>query len=397
MPGQTHTFKFEKKFKIKSTADLTPQLDVKLDCEFPLEGIQISMAKKIESNFNSQFEKLVKGQMAHFETWLKQKQKNIDDAKAIEKKVKKMGVPKNEAGCKKLAAELVKLANLKSGIQSLAKDFETVADYWGKNIVDQQAEIAIMMAKKKAGAKLIKDKKTRLVAGKVIRGVLLVSAIGVGVAALVLSAGTAAPAVLALGIATASLSGGAGLVGFARTVVRDNDIEKKALKNVEAEFKKISNAMAPLTNSKIGKHVLELDNIVTQRKSELKNLDMEMKKTKVLYKSQTSALRLMSGERSINELLGDKAVRKVLDACIKLDKEMEELTKKINTANNIVVQGTDLIKKLKEFDVKIEEFGKFYKSSSIGGNLKTYFTSVDGYIDLAKTLGAFRPGAGLAG
>ena len=67
MATVNHTFKFEKKFKVKGTADLTPSLDVKLDCAFPLDGTEVALAKKIEKNFAKQYEKLINGQLAHFE------------------------------------------------------------------------------------------------------------------------------------------------------------------------------------------------------------------------------------------------------------------------------------------------------------------------------------------
>lgn len=393
MPGQMHTFKFEKEFDFKGTADLTPSLDVKLECQFPLEGVEISVAKKIEKSFAQEFDKLIKGQMAHFEKWLKEKQKNIDDAKALAASIEKMGVPKNEGEAKKIGAALNKLDGMKFVIDDLKKDFREISENWAKGVVDRQSDIAIQTARKKAGAKLLKDKKTRLVLGKVVKGVLLVSALAVSVAAIVLSAGAAAPLVLALGIATASLGGGAGIYGFVKTVTRDNDVEKKALKNVEGELAKIASAMAPIASSPLGKHVLELENIVKQRKSELQKLKMELKKTIVLIESQDKAVTEIARDNTLSLKEFGKSLKKLA----KLKSEGTDIMGKIEKASSVASQGEELIKDLKAFDTKIDEFGKFYKSSSIGGNLKKYFTSAAGYADLAKSLAAFRPGAGLVG
>ncbi|MEX0318608.1 MAG: hypothetical protein AB3N21_11690 [Ruegeria sp.] len=397
MPEATHKFKFEKKFNIKSTADLTPTLDAKINFTIPLDGSEVSLAKKIETNFKKEFEKLVKAQISHLETWLKEKQKNIDDAKALDKNIRKMGMPKDDAGCKKLASELDKLAKLSFSADSLQKDFQKLIDGWADNVMEQQGYVALAAAKKQAGSKLLKDKKARMTLGKVVKGILLVSAIAVGVAALVLSAGTAAPLVLGLGIATAALSGGAGIVGFAKNVIRDKDLEKKILKNVEGELKNIKAAMAPFEKSSIGKHVSELDVVIKQRSSEIQKLSMEMKKTRTQIDSEIKALRKIHTEKSISEMLGDKVIKKQIDNCFKLKDEAEAIAKDLEKAFSIMNSGKSLIAELKAFNVKIEEFGKFYKSNSIGSNLKTYFSSVDGYTDLAKSLGAFRPGAPLAG
>lgn len=392
MPGENHAFKFEKKFKVKGTADLTPSLDVKLDCEFPLEGIEVSLAKKIEKNFAKEYEKLIKGQLVHFEKWLKEKQKNIDDAKALEKTIVKMGVPEDEAGCKNLAAELDKLSKMKSAIEGLEKDFDTLSGNWAKNVVDQQAEIAIMKARKQAGAKLLKDKKRRLVLGKVVKGILLVSAIAIGIAATVLTAGTAAPLVLGLSIAAASISGATGIYSFAQTVKRDNDIEKKTLKTVQAEVDALATAMKPIEASSLAKHVLELENMIKLRKSELAELKMELKKIIVALDGQVKAIHtLQSGSAG---LLNAKDLNKQQKKYTSMRKGATEIATKIEKANSIVSQGEKLINTLKEFGVKMDEFAKFYKSNSIGGNLKRYFTSVDAFKDLAGSLGSFKTGAG---
>ena len=392
MPGENHAFKFEKKFKVKGTADLTPSLDVKLDCEFPLEGIEVSLAKKIEKNFAKEYEKLIKGQLVHFEKWLKEKQKNIDDAKALEKTIVKMGVPEDEAGCKNLAAELDKLSKMKSAIESLEKDFDTLSGNWAKNVVDQQAEIAIMKARKQAGAKLLKDKKRRLVLGKVVKGILLVSAIAIGIAATVLTAGTAAPLVLGLSIAAASISGATGIYSFAKTVKRDNDIEKKTLKTVQAEVDALATAMKPIEASSLAKHVLELENIINQRKSELTGLKMELKKIIVALNGQFNAIKTL--QLGSAGLLNAKDLDKQQKKYTSMHKGATEIATKIEKANSIVSQGEKLINTLKEFGVKMDEFAKFYKSNSIGGNLKRYFTSVDAFKDLAGSLGSFKTGAG---
>lgn len=396
MATVNHTFKFEKKFNVKGTADLTPSLDVKLDCAFPLDGTEVALAKKIEKNFAKQYEKLINGQLAHFEKWLKEKQQKINEAKALHKAIKKMS-PKTEGDFKKLGGELNELDKLNDYVSTLENDFEVLSRNWAQNVVDQQAEIAIMMAKKQAGAKLLKDKKTRMVLGKVIRGVLVVSAIAVGVVALVASAGTAAPLVLGLGIAAASLSGIGGLVGFAKTVARDNDLEQKVIKNVESDLKQISSALDPLSSSSIGKHVLELETIVKQRNSELATLKMELKKTIVMLDSQIKAGRDLAANKSAQELFNNKEFQRRATEFDNLRKEAAGIGKKIEKASAVAARGERLCRELGEFGVKIDEFSKYYKSSSVGGNLKSYFSSVDGYVDLAKSLGAFRPGASLAG
>jgi hypothetical protein len=391
------TIKFEKKFDLKGTEDLSPKLDVKATFTVPLETEDKSTAKNFEKAFRKEFEKRLTTQMGHFQTWLNDKQSNITEVKRLANELKTMPLPKTEAECRKYADKLDKLARMKFSADALEKDFNKIASDWQKNAVDQQGQIAAEEALKAAAKKMISNKKLRIGVSKTVKGILLVSAIATGAAALILSAGTLGPAVLAIGAATAALSGGAGIAAFAKNVAKDADLEKKALTNVANELKTIQQAMAPVADHKIGHHVAELEAHVKLRKSELTKMNMELKKIVALFNSQLAAVNQMKGQRGANEVLNLKQFDKGCQNLLALEREAHAIAAKIDNCQSFLSEATKLLNELKGFGVKLDDFAKFFKSNSMGSNVKRYLTSFDGIVDLAKSAGSFRPGGGLAG
>ncbi|MFT7593379.1 MAG: hypothetical protein ACI8R4_000692 [Paracoccaceae bacterium] len=389
MPGEKGSVTFEKTYDIKGAKLLSTKLEVKAEVDFEIAGVDKAMIKKIQSYFKKEMDTRIKGQLAHLETWLKEKQKKFDEADAKIKAVKKRGIPEDGNLMKALAKDLEDIAGYRKELSDVEEAFTVVVDAWSKNVVEQQGLIAMQLARKKAGKAAIADKNARIILKKVVKGILIVGGTALAITLIVLSAGTATPLVMGLGIAALALSTTATVGLYAKEIHSDYDQEKKLLKTVEGQLDTIRSALKPISDSNLGKHVAELENRIMVRKSMVAKLKMELKKLVVALKGETAALRKFSQEKTLWEWMSSKEVHKRISAREKLQEQSDDAVKKISAAEKRIIKGEALIRELKEIGVKADEFSNFYKSSTVGGHLKDYVTSAEGWADMAKTVSGF--------
>lgn len=348
-----------------------------------------AIAKVIESEFKKQMKSQVKSQLKHLEGWLKEKDALVRDLVKKYEALEKASFPESPSEAKAYKKIMAEMTALSAKIDDLQNDYTQIVDDWATNCAQQQGLIALDMSLKKARIEVRAAKNRRVWLGRVVKGVLVVAAIAISITALVLSAGTLAPAFVGLAIAGTALSGGAGIIGYGKSIADNVNQEKRLLGNVKSDLKTLASALKPVdkASSSIAKHVTELTNLNKIRRGKLPALKSDVKKHTVALKSYRSKLSEVVRAPAID-------LREFAKRLDKVDAEkakLAALTAKITKMERDIQEADDLIKEIEDLGVDLDKVN-MQAPSTILGNLKTRFTSLDGWLDLANEAGGLSSG-----
>jgi chromosome segregation ATPase len=397
MATKTYTVKFVGSVTPKKTNFLDAKT-FKMDFEGELELDEADGAKidTIRKAFQNEMQNRLKKQLGHLDDWLKQKDALIATMVKKYEDIKKFGFPTTANEAKALEKKNQALEEVATETQALVKDYKQIVEDWAKNAREQQGLISMMTALKKARTETISNKRWRVGLGIAIKAVLVVAAIALTIAAIVLTAGATAPIFVGLAAAGLVLSGTSGIVGVGVAIKKNASMEKKILKNVQNDVKKIAEALKPIEGKKsdIAKHITELLNVMKVRVDSLKKIEMSVKEKKAQikgYESQLSKLESAIGQQKPPDknIVAEIASRK---------KKVEALKKQINSLDSKTTQmnrdnqdAQALIDELKAMNVELDKISG-QSANTILGNLKARFTSVDGWIELSNDVGGLVSG-----
>lgn len=240
-----------------------------------------------------------------------------------------------------------------------------------------------MTCVKKARAKTFSNKAWRVRTGLAIKAVLLVAGVALSIAAIVLTAGATAPVFVGLAFAGLAVSGIAGFADIGKKISENAVTEKKILANVQKDVKKIEDALKPVkgANTAIARHVTELQNVMKVRADTAKSLEQEIKKKKA---------EIGGYEKSLNQIKNDPTMKKEVASRQKkigsLKAQIKGIEKKIAGVKADKVKAQDMLDQLTSMNVEIDKLSGT-SSSTVGGNLKARFTSLDGWTELGNDVG----------
>lgn len=397
MATTTHTVKFAGSVTPKKTKFLTSSA-FKMDFEgtLDLDEVDASKIKAIQKAFQSEMSSRIKAQLSHLDGWLKQKDQLIATMVKKHEDIKKFGFPSTGSEASAMAAKNKALEALAKEIQGLEKDYKEIVEAWATNAREQQGRICLMTALKKARAKTLNDKSWRVKAAMAIKVTLVVAAIALSIAAIVLTAGATAPIFIGLAAAGLALSGVSSIAGVGVMIKNNASTEKKILTNVQKDVKTIENALKPVAGAKtsLAKHVTELRNVMKVRLDSTKQLKADIQKKKAEiggYEGQLVALAAAVGKQTTpdKKTLAEIASRKKNIATVK--KQVQAIEKRIIKAAEDNVAAQALLDDLVTMNIDLEKISQT-SGSTLGGNLKERFTSLQGWIDLGNDVGGLASG-----
>lgn len=391
MATATFTFSFTGSATPAATTFLSSKpLDMSFSTTYELEASDAAHVKTIQKEFQSYLEKSLKGQLGRLNTWLGEKDAIIAGMVKRAKDLEK-GFPSDPKQAAAYTAGIkVALAEVKQ-IDEFSGDYQQIVSDWAENWRGQQALNAIQVALKSARVKTFNQKGFRVKAGLVVKAVLVIAAVALGIAAIVLSAGAAAPLVVGLAAAGLALSGITSLGAVAKSIAENANTEKKLLANVQKDVEAIQAAFggALTKGSSLRKHVTELANLIKIREDQIQALLNDVKKYKVEAVSYAKNVAALSkvGHLDASKL---KAKEK---ACNEMSAKLDQATAKIAELQGDNAKARELLKGLTDFGVSLDKLSGEGPNSLLG-NLKNRFKGIDGWLDLGNQLGGLVGGAG---
>jgi len=305
--------------------------------------------------------------------------------------IKKFGFPSTGSEAKAFAAKNKALTALADQTQNLKEDYATIVNDWAKNARKQQGLICLTTALKKARAKTLSNKTWRVRAGVAIKVVLVVAVTALSIAALVLSAGATAPLFVGLAAAGLALGGISSFTDIGVKIKNNANTEKKILANVQNDVKKIEAALKPMdgVKSALAKHVTELKNVMKVRVDSIRQIKTKIQEKKAQiggYDAQLSKLSTALGQQSETDkkMLAEVASRKKKIADLK--KQVKALDVKVAKMDQDNQAAEALLKQLEDMNVQLEKISG-QSASTVAGNLKARFKTVEGWTELGSDLG----------
>ena len=397
MATKTFTVKYAGSVTPKKTRFLTsPPITMDFDGDLDLDETDASKFKTIQKEFQKDMSNRLKNQLKHLNDWLNEKDKLIESMVKQYEAIKKFGFPSTASDAKAYAAKNKALEALAKETQGLKDDYVKIVNDWAKNAREQQGLISLMQCVKKARAKTLSNKSWRVRAGMAIKITLVVLAIALSIAAIVLTAGTTAPIFVGLAAAGLALTGVSSLTGVGIMIKNNANIEKKILTNVQKDVKKIEEALKPVegVKSSLAKHVTELRNVVKVRLDSTKQIKSSIQEKKAQiggYDAQLAKLTAaLAGQKPPDKaMLVEVASRKKKIEALK--KQIAGLDKKLVKIDQDNQGAAQLLKQLMDMNVQLEKISG-QSASTVAGNLKERFTSVDGWLDLGNEVGGVLSG-----
>ena len=370
---------------IPKTKDLSPPaLDCNWEAEF--EGdkeIEVALLGYYKKNYTDALKKAMGEQVKAFSVPLESMQKDIDlMRKTVEylnnetDPVKYMAAL--EAFKKKYPKpldEMVAQYNdyLKKAVANIEKQ-QTLA--WGKKFEEEAVAAA-----KKAVKRDVSNKKFRHIAGVVLRGVLVLGVAAAGIAAIVLTFGTAGLVFAAIAAAGAGLGGVSALAKTGKDIYGIRDLEKRSLELLVKDVSAVTSQLGgmELKLSGISKHVTDVSTYYSKRKEKTLELEKGLQVAQeALGKMQSEAGRLGQVSDKMRKDYEAK-VNKASAQVTQIDKSLEE-SKKLGQALETV---------LNDAKAAIGDLGKIPFQAAKGkldGVTRLDFKSADTYIGLVDNL-----------
>lgn len=365
-------------------------LDMSFSGNYKLAASDAAHAPKIQKEFESLFEKAIKAQLSHLNSFIKDKDAVLDAMVKRVDELKSMALPTTPAKAAEFAKIEKEIRETVQKIDSWKNDYQEIVTGWAENCAKQQGLIALQEAVKAARVKTYQDKSFRVKAGLVVKATLVVIGIAASIAAIVLTAGATAPIFVALAAAGIALSGIGGLGGIAKSIATNANTEKKIWANVEKDVKTVQAAFGGVkdTGSTLRKHVTELANLVKMREDQISKLKADMQKYRVEAKSYRDQIKLLVNSPLANK----KEVESKQKAAEKVAGELESADKRIESLVADNREAQKLLDDLTALGVQLDKITS-EAPNTILGNLKQRFTSVDGLLELSNTLGGLSSSA----
>lgn len=381
---------------IPKTKDLTPPA---LDCNWEVEfdgdeDIEIALLGYYKKNYTDALKKAMGEQIKAFSVPLDSMQKDIDLMRKTVDYLNSETDPVKylaalEAFKKKYPKPLDEMVAdyneyLKKAVLNIEKQ-QTLA--WGKKFEDEA-----LAAAKKAVKRDVRSKKFRHIAGVVLRGVLVLSVAAAGIAAIVLTFGTAGLVFAAIAAAGAGLGGISALAKTGKDIYGIRDLEKRSLellvKDVSAVTSQLSGVEVKLSG--ISKHVTDVSTYYSKRKEKTLELEKGLRLAQdALDKISSEAARLGQVSDKMRKSYEAK-VSKASAQVAQIDKSLEE-SKKAGLALETV---------LNDAKAAIGDLNKIPFQGAKGkldGVTRIDFKSADTYIGLIDNLSGLTNSVGSLG
>jgi DNA repair exonuclease SbcCD ATPase subunit len=385
--------KFEGGVTPKATSFLTPQkFDMGYEADYDADPSDAAHAKTLQQEFQSAMADAVKKQATELNNWLVQKNALIAElVKGVE--ALKGKFPEDVGQANAFGQRAAELARAAKQIEDLQADYQQIVSDWAENCRLQQSQVAMLIAVKKARVKTFAAKNFRVKAGLAIKAVLVVAVIALSITAIVLSAGSMAPVVLGLAAAGLALSGISSLGGLAKTIKTNVDTEKKLLANIQQDVEVIRTAMSGVQDksSKLAKHATELQNLIKLKQDQLAAIENDAKKYLVeanKYKSELARLNALAA----TALLDQKKLKAKQKASDDINAKLKALVGQFSAIRSDVNKSKELLKGLSDLGVDLAKVTN-QAPNTVLGNVKDRFTSIDGWLDVAGTVGGLTGGA----
>jgi multidrug transporter EmrE-like cation transporter len=397
MATKKYTVKYVGSVTPKKTKFLTsPAIKMDFDGELELDETDASKFKEIQKEFQKQMASQLKTQLKHLDTWLNEKDQLVATMVKKHEDIKKFGFPSTASEAKAYAAKNKALSSLAEETQNLKNDYVKIVNDWAENARKQQGLICLTTALKKARAKTLSNKTWRVRAGIAIKVVLVVAAVALSIAAIALTAGATAPIFVGLATTGLALTGVASFTDVVVKIKNNASIEKKILNNVQKDVKAVEAALKPVAGVKtsLAKHVTELVNVMKVRVDSIKKVKSSMQEKKAQiggYDAQLAKLTAALAQQAPpdKKMLAEVASRKKKIADLK--KQVKSLEAKMVKMDQDNKDAVALLQQLKDMNVQLDKISG-QSANTVAGNLKTRFTSLEGWIEFGNDLGGLASG-----
>jgi hypothetical protein len=338
----------------------------------------------VQKAFQSEMEARVKNHLAALDDFPQKKDKVIDELVTKYETLKKEGFPDTPQSAAVRVQTLKEMATIGVQMKTFPEEYIRIVQGWAINVRDQGVLICMLTAVKKARLKTFQEKAFRVRLGQVVKVTLVILASALAIAAIVVTAGTTAPLFIGLAAAGASIAGIASMAGVGKMIVANATIEKKLLANLSKDVQAVKDALAPLDNTKssLAKHVLEMRNRINVRTDQIKKLQLEIAKHSASAKGYATALGQLKQDPSVLPAEIAKRQKNIDGLNTKIDSLLGQITK-LQQSNG---KGQELLNLLVSMNVDLDKISG-QAANSVLGNLKEYFTSVDGWIDFGNNIG----------
>jgi prefoldin subunit 5 len=338
----------------------------------------------VQKAFQSEMADRVKKHLGALNTFLQQKDKVIDDLVTKFETLKKDGFPDTPQSATVRVQTLKEMATIGVQIKTFPEEYIQIVQDWAVNVRDQGVHICMLTAVKKARLKTFQEKAFRVRLGQIVKVTLVVAAIALAVAAIVVTAGTTAPLFIGLAAAGAGIAGISSLAGVGKMIVANATMEKKLLANLGKDVQAVKDALAPLDNTKssLAKHVTEMRNRINVRTDQIKKLEQEIAKHSASAKGYATALGQLKQDPTVLPAEIAKRQKNIDGVNAKIQTLLGQITK-LQQSNG---KGQELLNLLESMNVELNKISG-QAANSVLGNLKEYFTSVDGWIDFGNNIG----------
>lgn len=394
-----------KKYTVKYVGSVTPKKTkfltsspIKMDFEGELELDETDGSKHaaIQKAFQSEMDKQIKNSLKNLDQWLGEKDKLIATMIKQHEAIKKFGFPSTASEAKAIATKNAAVLKIAEDIENFPKDYEKIVKDWAENAREQQGRICLMTALKKARANTLSNKSWRVRAGMAIKITLVVAGIALSIAAIVLTAGATAPIFVGLAAAGLTLSGVSSLSSAGVMFKNNYDTEKKILENVRSDVKKVEAALKPMDGVKtsLAKHVTELRNVMKKRNDDMKQFKSNLQEKKAQIGGYEKLLLELNAEIAKQATPDKKTLAEVASRqkkVIKLKKQVQDIEKKIAKAEQGNREADVLLKDLENMNIQLEKISG-QSASTVAGNLKARFTSLEGLAEVSGEVGGLLSG-----
>lgn len=381
------------KIDISKTADLAPPAlectwEVEFDGDPEYEKILIAYFKK---NYEEGLKKVMGDQAKNFGVPLASMQKEIDGMR------NQVSAIADQTDPVKIQALLAAFnAKYKVSLPDQVASYNSYLSKAVDNIKNQQMAIYAKKFEEEAFAyarKSIKrdarNKKIRHVAGVVLRGLLVLSVAAAGIAAIVLTFGTAGIVFAAIAAASAGLGGVSALGKTAKGIYDIRDLERRSIdllaKDVAGMTGSLNGVETQLKG--IAKHVNDVSTYYSQRRAETAKLDAEMKSVEAaLTKVKTETDRLKNGLPKVYAAQEAK-VKKATESFNKAKAAHESSSKRDNEIKAVLVNASAVLGDLNKIP--------FQKAKGMADGLSRIdFKDADTYLSLVDSLGGLSNAVG---
>ncbi|MDR3515363.1 MAG: hypothetical protein P4M00_06070 [Azospirillaceae bacterium] len=384
MPNDIIAVTYSESVTPTSTTFLTSKpLVLVCQCEIELADSDKANAEAVRKEFQKAMAAQIKTQVKHLNEWLQEKDATIATMKSRYDALMKT-FPPTEQQAKTYDKDVKELMGLAAKIENFPGEYVQIVEGWAANVVEQQGKIAMLLAVKKARVTVQNEKAWRIRLGQVVKGVLIVAAVALSIAAIILTAGTTAPVFIALASTGAAIAGISSLTALGKSIVDNANLEQRLLANVKKDMEAVVAALKPVNGIKtsVAKHVTELQNLMKIRADDIRKLQADLQKNKVLAKSYADQLGTLAGTPNVNvaELAKCQKSTDALNAGIK---SAEDKIAKLDASN---ADAQAVLDELKGLGADLDAIST-QAPNTVLGNLKKRFSSLDGWTDLGNSVG----------